>query len=370
MADAESDEEAEVAVEEEEEDAEDRIGLPFANSVAAQDGGVSENGQTFRFAAHAALLTYSALHLGEFPLLEVYKLISAKSNGGCSELVVCEELHKVPADPARFLHLHVYMWSKNKIDTRNHLFFDLIGNNHRPVHPYMQTLAPGPENRIKVIKYVCKNHKYIMELDPLKPFCFEQAGAKTGWGQLVRDAPTVEAAEAELRLKHPSILYLWGDKILKRKRMEVEASEVVGEGYTKEDFDFTFTPEELKKTILLHGPSGTGKTSLAIAQFEQPLICGALDQLKGFRVGFHDGIVLDDCCLRKLTPAEAIQLVDTTFDRAIQLRYHPAVIPAGTPRIITTNLKWKKVFQRSENKEQRKGLWRRVTRVEVTDQVY
>lgn len=53
---------------------------------------------------------------------------------------------------------------------------------------------------------------------------------------------------------------------------------------------------------------------------------------------YHFGIIFDDMNFSHLHREAQLALLDTYEDRQIHIRYTVAEIPAGTPRIITTNL--------------------------------
>lgn len=363
------DEEADAVDEAARRDPEDRIGLDCVSDIANQNGGVGEHGQQFRLANNRVLLTFAALYKGELTPVRAAALLEAKCREGkCVEIVTAEELHTEFDDADRKWHIHAYVSAKLKWDTINHKLFDLIGNGGRVLHPYIQSMGTGVDDRNKVINYLTKDNNYRMRLNSgynktevYKP--------KEQWGERVRDAENAATAESVLRQFNPDVLYLSGDTILKRKRDEDDAKAVVGEGFTTDSFNVPML-DVSSKPIVLHGKSNTGKTSFAVAHFQRPLLCSTLDTLKAFKAGVHDGIVFDDVDCSKLSPEAAIQLLDVAHTRHIQLRYAPAVIPAGTPRIFTTNVKPKKLFPHSDCRHQRHALKRRYVAVKVKAKLF
>lgn len=103
---------------------------------------------------------------------------------------------------------------------------------------------------------------------------------------------------------------------------------------------YTNLPQwDRSKVLILHGRSGTGKTSLAVSILRTPLIVSQMEDLSTFSVKRHSGIVFDDCdWIKDLERYQQIHLVDLTVSRSYPARYRNARIPAGVPRIITTNL--------------------------------
>lgn len=102
-----------------------------------------------------------------------------------------------------------------------------------------------------------------------------------------------------------------------------------------------------KKTLILWGPPGIGKTHFALALLNRSLMISHLDQLKDLDPNHHDGILFDDMDFNYLPLSAQIHLTDTNFSRAIHIRYQTAVIPKDVPRIITTNKENGEVFNLS-----------------------
>jgi len=103
---------------------------------------------------------------------------------------------------------------------------------------------------------------------------------------------------------------------------------------------YTNLPQWDRSTaLILHGRSGIGKTTLAISILRMPLIVTEIEDIRNFSPKNHTGIIFDDCAwIADLPREKQIHLVDTMLSRTFQSRYKNSLIPAGTPRIITTNL--------------------------------
>ena len=101
---------------------------------------------------------------------------------------------------------------------------------------------------------------------------------------------------------------------------------------------------DFKYNLYLWGPTNTGKTQWAAAQFERPLIVSAMDRLREFNKDEHDGIVFDDMSFKHLPRETQIHLLDYQTDRDIYCRYTNATIPAGTRKIFTSNKPFCEVF--------------------------
>lgn len=98
------------------------------------------------------------------------------------------------------------------------------------------------------------------------------------------------------------------------------------------------TPLSSFRVVWLYGLSGTGKTRWAIAAFKSPLIVTHLEALKKFTPDLYDGILFDDICLSSMEPQVMIQLLDWEMPRCLDVKYGSVTIPAGTKRIVTSNL--------------------------------
>lgn len=90
-------------------------------------------------------------------------------------------------------------------------------------------------------------------------------------------------------------------------------------------------------TLLIWGPPGKGKTTLAKNLIENPLFISHMDKLKDFDPTTHGGIIFDDMSFAHFPRTAQIALVDVENDRQIHVRYTYAEIPAGTKKIVTTN---------------------------------
>lgn len=114
---------------------------------------------------------------------------------------------------------------------------------------------------------------------------------------------------------------------------------------TRDLADFTFPQDrDPSKVLLIHGPSGLGKTSLASSLIPTALIVTELEALSDFNPLRHGGIIFDDCPLNRKDREMTLALLDNTKDRSIagkgkwKMRYKNPKIPMLTPMIWCTNL--------------------------------
>lgn len=123
-----------------------------------------------------------------------------------------------------------------------------------------------------------------------------------------------------------------------------------------------------KKSMLLWGPSNTGKTSYALAHFKTPLLVSHIDVLKQLSPD-NDGIVFDDMAFKHWPPEAVIHLLDFDLPRDINVRYGTVNIPKNVYKIFTHNTD--NPFYNDEiDIEQKKAIERRLNRVHVLKQLY
>jgi len=151
-------------------------------------------------------------------------------------------------------------------------------------------------------------------------------------------SPEVSFAQAMeiLEKAAPRDMLIHGDSIeraLRRKKKEKFVHKVF-----LEDFNRGPLIRKAGKSICLTGPSATGKTTFALAHFQNPMLVSDIDQLKEYRPGWHDGIVFDDMSFHHIPPEKVIYLVDQDYERTIRCRHTNAVIPAHTAKIFTHNV--------------------------------
>lgn len=124
-------------------------------------------------------------------------------------------------------------------------------------------------------------------------------------------------------------------------------------------------------SLIIHGPSNTGKTELAktiIKSMGRELIfCRDRNSLRNesIRTGLS-GIVYDDVHLNDLSREEIIHMLDVENTSHIRVLYGVVTIPAGIPRIFTTN-DANRVLRPGYSMKVPKEIMRRVTLVNVKE---
>lgn len=111
----------------------------------------------------------------------------------------------------------------------------------------------------------------------------------------------------------------------------------VGSRYELDSFNARL-PADSGRSIILVGPPGCGKTALALATYPDALFVSHMDDLGDYVPGRHSGIIFDDMSFTHLPRGAQIHLVDREQPRSIHIRYKRARIPAGVPKVFTTNV--------------------------------
>lgn len=96
------------------------------------------------------------------------------------------------------------------------------------------------------------------------------------------------------------------------------------------------------ESLILSGPTGTGKTKLAQALIGPcHLFVRDPDTLKQFNPDHHTGVVFDDMSLTDVrvfpTLESVIHILDVEEEAQVRCRYASVTLPAGIPRVFTTN---------------------------------
>ena len=84
------------------------------------------------------------------------------------------------------------------------------------------------------------------------------------------------------------------------------------------------------KSYVIVGPSGCGKTTWAkVVSIKPCLLVTHMDDLKKFKVGYHQSIIFDDMSFNHLDTVLQIPICDRYDLRSVHCRYATALIPAG-----------------------------------------
>lgn len=298
-------------------------GKEKCNATTPTTRNVSAKKMRFRLQASRLFLTYPKCGLPkEEALLLLQEKVEAKSVTLVNYLIAAEK-HKDGTD-----HLHAYLELSEKIDVRDQSYFDLLN-----FHGNYQ----GCRSAEAVKKYCSKDGTFVKS-EGLK---LEKSSTKMSTTFLeARSLARTDGLEAAmLKLeecpKAARDLCLYGKTL--RNSMK-ELAPICAHEATRPLSDFgTLFEWPQDRVLILCGPTNTGKTTLAVSLLPLSLLTRHLDPLANYQESMRDGIVMDDISISHLHDEAQIALLDTAFETQVHVRYHVAVIPKGTRRIITTN---------------------------------
>lgn len=282
----------------------------------------------YRLNCQQIFLTYPQcdleLELVKDKLIEIVKEFNNSSNS-IDKYIIAREKHVDGNN-----HLHVYLLLEKKINIRNERAFDI--DKH---HPNVQ----GVRSWKNVIKYVTKEGNYISNYENkvLLDIIENEMKMKDVYTKARKIAKTGDVKKALEVLEHPKTardLTLHGNAIERNLRTLVP--KVNTNKYSINQFIVDFEWDR-SKSLVLWGPTNTGKTSLAKALLPNGLFVRHKDQLKKYATGEYEGIIFDDMCFDKWEREWIIAIVDIDDDTALDVKHGYVEIPAGTPRIFTSN---------------------------------
>lgn len=95
---------------------------------------------------------------------------------------------------------------------------------------------------------------------------------------------------------------------------------------------------DYRKSLILWGESGIGKTEFAKTLLPDALFVSHIDDLILFNDTQYHGLIFDDMSFTHLPRESQIHLCDIDNGRSIHVRYQTAFIPSNTKKIFTTNI--------------------------------
>jgi len=303
-----------------------------------------------RFAAKRVFLTYSNCDLNISDVLKhLKKIIYIK------EYLITQEDHK----DCKSVHVHVYIESEIKIDTKSMRFFDIPNLNSDETdscfHPNIQPVRKPQNVKTYIIKDITDikdenkiifspNLEYFLQ-EPGKLLNINEVMIKLAKVGKIHDAMQLferevpgEFVRNHMRIEK-SLRQLWV------KSMGLQAK------FSLSDFDVPFhildqieKAYKSKQSISIVGRSGIGKSqfikTLLTSKFnENPLTINDFNSIDSFQVGYHTCIVFDDVNYPKgMTREEFIAYTDSENETTFNVKHSSKAIPANTPRLFLSNL--------------------------------
>ena len=283
---------------------------------------VNQTQKKFHFNALKVHLTYKT-HIDFDKLKEImpaYKMISCVHEMGDEN----------EDDPMPYEHSHVFIWFKEKFQTRNPRAWDLDD-----IHPHVRTRRSIVWAKGLVMKYhrghktKADGKKYYIE-----PVCLEQEGVDE-WKfeetliETIQAAPTLFDALYETDIVPKTIADVQMIRREGKRKFSAIENGVEAERFKELEWNRA-------KALVLRGPPNTGKTNWALSQFTKPFLVCDLDDLKNIPEGCN-GLVFDEMLFEMMSKQKQVYLTDLAFERTIRTRNTNAKIPAGMERIFTCN---------------------------------
>lgn len=139
--------------------------------------------------------------------------------------------------------------------------------------------------------------------------------------------------------------------------------------FKPEDFNRPLLKLPTKRTLVLIGPTGMGKTQFALAHFQHPLRVTNKQDWTRFKEGVTDGIVLDDVHFNTWQPNTILHTLDVENAVTQDVKYSSVRVPAGIPRIVCINSE-AELFPEGIAPEKKAAILRRLEIVRITDPLF
>jgi len=283
----------------------------------------------FRFAAKKVLLTYSDVCE---QITKEAVLFDIEDRYPVLRHALGEEIH--PSTGGR--HIHALFEFSRRIDSVDVSLFDIADEIHTH-HPNIKPVKYGQANWDRAFEYVSKE-------DPTPT---TNCTPKLTYSEMFDQATDAEDFMRLVLNNYPrdyALNFTKLDTMAKThwKRYCNNTVTTTNE-LSQQRIPFELTTLNLqsvfndKKALIIVGPPGIGKTTWAIHKAPKPvLFVRHLDSLSKLQ-SHHQSIIFDDLDFKHLPFSTQKFLVDIEQLSEIHVRYKVATIPAGMPRIFTSN---------------------------------
>jgi len=328
---------------------------------------------SFRIRTKKLYLTYSQLpsltiELREYEKL-IYKLL-LRTLKNIDEYLIRMEFHEDEG-----LHVHCYLKRATRYEIYSERKLDLdimsvvsdtkdidtlnmrddkgvVHGNYQACHDSQSVITymlkeVDIENTYEVQELVSSFNTY----DKLKKYAYE-----TVFDHVLHvfEQQGLSAAENVLITEYPEFFLNSGSKVINNLRImdhHKRTKELKLGGFVSNLKNYESLPVEIhdwtnlnskNTTLILFGPSGTGKTELAktVAKYlldKDPHIISDVNALNEITDIKTVCLIFDDLSYEDIGREKMIHLVDVGETRQIRILYGTASIPANVPRIFTTN---------------------------------
>lgn len=262
----------------------------------------------FRISAKNIFLTYPKATI--IPD-ELYDYLSTKR--AIKNCRIATEKHKDGSD-----HCHALVEFVSKQDIRDEREFD-----YKEYHPNIQTARNIQASR----KYLEKEGNY------------QDYGSDFGTRTSLYDkANEMDEPSFYEYCREERIPFQYAEHAWKFTKGTFTIEEPRTEGTIREDLSRLRLDKDDRRSIIIIGTSGIGKTTWAIREAPKPtLFVSHIDRLRDFNPKVHKSIVFDDLTFKHMPITAQISIVDRDMPRDIHIRYGVASIPEGVVKIFTCN---------------------------------
>lgn len=270
---------------------------------------------TFRVQGKYFFNTYPQCNLSK----EAIKNFYLELLPNIEKLIVAEELHQDGNT-----HIHVLFQHKTRLNIRNERYFDIDD-----YHPNITSVR----NLAACTNYIKKDNNYLEYSIPTID------NSLYTWDNSMTEA---EFYAKGLEEKIPFQYVDHAFKLLSKPSLTLTETppKTVSDPLmlaTLRDFQWDWTQT---RNLVISGASGIGKTTWVKANAPKPALwITHMDCLNTYREGYHKSLIFDDMSFQHLPREAQIHLVDSYDTRTIHVRYRTVTIPAGIPRVFTTNLR-------------------------------
>lgn len=178
-----------------------------------------------------------------------------------------------------------------------------------------------------------------------------------------------EKIMSKIRSEEPRTFFLANHNVKKAINSMMKSKNIhQNKTFNREKLSMPKENERNPYTWLLHGPTGTGKTSFALSHFNEPVLVRVIEDLHAIKTT-TDGIVFDDFDFSNKTAQNIIHMFDLENDSSINIKYGTATIPRMMPRIVTTN-NASSVYPIKSTQQDKDAISRRLKSMYVKDPLY
>ena len=311
--------------------------------------------KSFRLNAKKLFLTYS--QIGDMPIeLAIQQIISKLNSFNVVEYLITREEHSeglsLSDGTDKGKHFHVFIETSKKVDIINPNRLDLEYENQL-FHGNYQSA----KQKNYVIEYILKDIYNIKDKENILfsrnlMLRIREGGLFKSYQEAMIDlAEKGKIKDAMDLLKAMDPNQYMKSHASVRKSLTSLFAQAMGcvpkfslknfnvPAYLEEGFQHAL---EQKKTLLLVGEAGTGKSQLLLSYVRkglklEPLLINDYNSLRDFNEGFHTAIIIDDIDLSKLSREVVIKLFDSSDEATFDVKYGTVRIPVNTPRFIASN---------------------------------